>query len=88
MTSTVNILSTCIAPTEGRERHAQHTPRGKVVRPRSSLLASPTYIDRPDFSRVLFSFSVSLSSGGWVKIKLKLPHFHVSDPCIVGRYLS
>ena len=21
------------------------------------------------------------SSGGWVKIKLKLPHFHVSDTC-------
>ena len=24
------------------------------------------------------------SSGGWVKIKLKLPHFHVSDTCRVS----
>ena len=25
-----------------------------------------------------------LSSGGWVKLKLKLPHFHVSDTCRVS----
>ena len=25
-----------------------------------------------------------ISSGGWVKIKLKLPHFHVSDTCCVS----
>ena len=30
-----------------------------------------------------FCFSFS-SSGGWVKIKLKLPHFHVSDTCRVS----
>ena len=23
-----------------------------------------------------------VSSGGWVKIKLELPHFHVSDTCV------
>ena len=28
-----------------------------------------------------FFFLFFLSSGGWVKIKLKLPHFHVSDTC-------
>ena len=28
---------------------------------------------------VFFFFFFKLSSGGWVKIKLKLPHFHVSD---------
>ena len=27
---------------------------------------------------------LSFSSGGWVKIKLKLPHFHVSDTCRVS----
>ena len=27
----------------------------------------------------LFFFFFFLVSGGWVKIKLKLPHFHVSD---------
>ena len=36
-------------------------------------------------SRVfLFLFFVFKSSGGWVKIKLKLPHFHVSDTCRVS----
>ena len=29
-------------------------------------------------------FCFSESSGGWVKIKLKLPHFHVSDACRVS----
>ena len=29
-----------------------------------------------------------LSSGGWVKIKLKLPHFHVSDTCRVNHVIS
>ena len=24
------------------------------------------------------------SSGGWVKIKLKLPHFNVSDTCLAS----
>ena len=32
-----------------------------------------------------FSFSFCLSSGGWVKIKLKLPHFYVSDTCRISR---
>ena len=32
----------------------------------------------------LFFFSFFPSSGGWVKIKLKLPHFHVSDTCRVS----
>ena len=31
----------------------------------------------------LFVCLFLLSSGGWVKIKLKLPHFHVSDTCRV-----
>ena len=30
----------------------------------------------------------ALSSGGWVKIKLKLPHFHVSDTCRVSICVS
>ena len=30
------------------------------------------------FGGVLFF----LSSGGWIKIKLKLPHFHVSDTSV------
>ena len=30
---------------------------------------------------ILFLFSF-LSSSAWVKIKLKLPHFHVSDTCV------
>ena len=43
--------------------------------------------------RVLWAFKVAragsfsrglLSSGGWVKIKLKLPHFHVADTCRVS----
>ena len=32
-----------------------------------------------DIQRPLFSFSFFKSSGGWEKIKLKLPRFHVSD---------
>ena len=32
------------------------------------------------YLRVLFFFFKS--SGGWVKIKLKLPQFHVSDTCV------
>ena len=44
--------------------------------------------------RVLWAFKVAragsfsrglLSSGGWVKIKLKLPHFHVSNTCVPTR---
>ena len=31
-----------------------------------------------------FFFFFFQSSGGWVKIKLKLPHFHVSDTCRVS----
>ena len=31
-----------------------------------------------------FCFCFFKSSGGWVKIKLKLPHFHVSDTCRVS----
>ena len=32
---------------------------------------------------VLFCFVLFFkSSGGWVKIKLKFPHFHVSDTCV------
>ena len=33
--------------------------------------------------RCFFLFFCFLSSGGWVIIKLKLPHFHVSDTCRV-----
>ena len=29
-------------------------------------------------------FVIYLFSGGWVKIKLKLPHFHLSDTCCVS----
>ena len=29
-------------------------------------------------------FCVFLYLGGWVKIKLKLPHYHVSDTCRVS----
>ena len=32
------------------------------------------------YSSFLFVFFIS--SGGWVKIKLKLPHLHVSDTCV------
>ena len=38
-------------------------------------------------SRLSLTFFLSfffLSSGGWVKIKIKLPHFHVSDTCRVS----
>ena len=38
-----------------------------------------------DDDSVFFCFLFFLSSGGWVKIKLKLPHFHVSDTCRVAR---
>ena len=34
--------------------------------------------------RVEFFCFFFKSSGGWVKIKLKLPHFHVSDTCRVS----
>ena len=34
--------------------------------------------------RLFFFFLFFQSSGGWVKIKLKLPHFHVSDTCRVS----
>ena len=39
-----------------------------------------------DFALLLciFYFLFFLSSGGWVKISLKLPHFHVSDTCRVS----
>ena len=35
------------------------------------------------FGRSSFFFFF-FSSGGWVKIELKLPHFHVSDSCRVS----
>ena len=31
---------------------------------------------------LVLATSTVASSGGWVKIKLKLPHFHVSDTCV------
>ena len=34
------------------------------------------------FILLLEVFYFILTSGGWVKIKLKLPHFHVSDTCV------
>ena len=37
----------------------------------------------PATSLSVFSFFLFISSGGWVKIKLKLPHFHVSNTCRV-----
>ena len=36
------------------------------------------------FYRYFEVYVYFLSSGGWVKIKLKLPHFHVSDTCRVS----
>ena len=33
---------------------------------------------------VVLCFVIFSSSGGWVKIKLKLLHFHVSDTCRVS----
>ena len=37
------------------------------------------------FPEFFFFIIIILSSGGWIRIKLKLPHFHVSDTCRVSK---
>ena len=42
----------------------------------------PCYYFKGIHSKQDFFFFFFKSSGGWVKIKLKLPHFHASDTCV------
>ena len=45
------------------------------------LILAPSWLSS---IRFFYFFIFFKSSGGWVKIKLKVPHFHVSDTCRVS----
>ena len=53
------------------------------ISPLQSATGISRYTCMHEHRIVCFFFSFSFfSSGGWVEIKLELPHFYVSDTCV------
>ena len=57
---------------------------GLTVQPTDRAKRGPVGRCAPPLETRAFFFSFFSCSGGWVKVKLKLPHFHVSDTCRVN----
>ena len=84
-------LTRCVLPTvlKARPRPVSSTPAivrcavgvGCRVRVDKRRVINYSHAASKLYHLTFFFFN---SSGGWVKIKLKLPHFHVSDTCRVS----